>query len=120
MSENLNDIKAVFEKKRLENETIIKEVLTRFETIFPDKDQCEVISELYQQIFRITNDIEEINVQSMYISSFIDAFQAHLVGDGKLISEAQYIEEARKAFQESIDQVTKAYKEMAENSPSQG
>jgi hypothetical protein len=56
-------------------------------------------------------DAQELNINSMFLSSFIESFQEHLVGEGKLIPEEVYLETAHKIFQTTLDEVTQAYKE---------
>lgn len=112
--ENLNSVSDVFEQKRQENEKIVDEVSARFKTIFQDPEQCEVITELYKQIFAIGQESQEQSISMLYANSFIDAFQTHLVGEGKLISEEEYINNAKNSFEQSIQAVTDAYKDLAE------
>ena len=111
MSNDLSSVAEVFENKTKQDEEIINNVSDRLKTGFPDPAQYEVLFEIYKQVFRISGDVQELNINSMFLSSFIESFQEHLVGEGKLIPEEVYLETAHKIFQTTLDEVTQAYKE---------
>ena len=114
MSEqNTNTFEAAFEEQRRQNEETLFKIGEELKGIFSDEKQCEVVTELYRQVFKVSFDIEELNRQSIFLSSFIDGLQEHLVGENKLISEDVYIDSCQKAFQASIEEINKAFTAMS-------
>lgn len=111
--ENTNKFAEAFEEQRKHNEEILSRIGEELKSIFSDEKQCEVITELYRQMFKVSYDIEELNRQSIFLSSFIDGLQEHLVGEDKYIPEDVYIESCQKAFQASIDEINKAFAEIS-------
>lgn len=111
--ETTNKFAEAFEEQRKRNEETLSRIGEELKAIFPDERQCEVVTELYRQMFKVAYDIEELNRQSIFLSSFIDGLQEHLVGENKLISEDVYIDSCQKAFQASIEEINKAFTEMS-------
>ena len=110
--ETTNKFAEAFEEQRKRNEETLSRIGEELKAIFPDEKQCEVVTELYRQMFKVSYDIEELNRQSIFLSSFIDGLQEHLVGEGKTIPEEAYIDSCQKAFQASVDEINKAFAEM--------
>ena len=95
-----------------ENQQLVDEVIESPKKDFPDEAQHEAISDIFTQVFTLTNQVEELSRHYMFISSYIDSFYTHLVGESKLISEDQFRETAQAAYKASVDAVTQAMNEI--------
>ena len=116
MTNENNDIRQLLQDQSDQNEAIIEQVVESLKTVFTEEAQHEVIAELYSKLFLATQQIEELNLQGIFLSSYIDAFYVHLVGEDKLISSEAYKETARQAYEDSIKAVAEASRELQKES----
>lgn len=102
-------------EQRLENNRkIIEETRIELEKIFPDPNQSEAVFSIYSRLFQVTEDIEELNQHHLYLSSYLDSFYTHLVGEGKIISEEAFVQTAQEAFKKSVDEIIETTKKLQE------
>lgn len=116
MTDNINveNLDKLLDDQQKRNDEIIAHVVEDLKKSFPDEKQHQVIADIYKQVFKLSYNLEELNHQGIFLSSYIDAFYTHLVGEGKLITEDDYVNAAREAYRQSLETVTQAAKEMAE------
>lgn len=95
-----------------ENQQLVDEVVSTLKKDFPEEGQHAAIVDIFTQVFTLTNQVEELSRHYMFISSYIDSFYTHLVGDSKLISEDQFRDAAQAAYKASVDAVTQAMQEI--------
>ena len=50
----------------------------------------------------------------MYLSSYLDSFYTHLVGEGKIIPEEAFVETAQEAFKKSVNEIIETTKKLQE------
>lgn len=112
MTQETNKFVEAFKEQRERNEEILSNINTELKEIFTDEKQCEAITELYKQVFKISYDLEELNRQSILLASFLEGFQETLVGEGKVIPEEEYMQASIKAFQNSMEAINTAFEEM--------
>ncbi len=116
MTDNSQQLEALFQKQTERDEAIIQEVGDNLKQIFPDEKQFEVVFDMYQQVYKLSNDVQELNLSNIFINSYVDALHKYLVGEGKLITEEEFRQSASDAYNESIQTIINANKDLEETS----
>lgn len=92
------------------DEKFIDLMVDEIEKAFPDKIQAELFSRLAVKLYHNSNDIDELNVQGMYISAVVDALSKILIDDKKVISSEEMQAAVREAHDISIASIEEANK----------
>lgn len=92
------------------DEKFIDLMVDEIEKAFPDKTQAEFFSRLAVKLYHNSNDIDELNVQGMYISAVVDALSKILIDDKKVISSEEMQAAVREAHDISIASIEEANK----------
>lgn len=92
------------------DEKFIDLMVDEIEKAFPDKTQAELFSRLAVKLYHNSNDIDELNVQGMYISAVVDALSKILIDDKKVISSEEMQAAVREAHDISIASIEEANK----------
>lgn len=109
MTQDNNKFVDAFEQQRQRNEETLTRIDEELKGIFPDEKQHEAVTELYKQVFKMSYDLEELNRQNILLASFLEGFQENLVGEGKILTEEEYMDASVKAFQNSMEAINKAF-----------
>ena len=94
------------------NRQIVEESRVQLAKIFPDPEQSEAVFEIYRQLFQVSNDLEELNHNHLFLSSYLDSFYTHLVGEGKIIPEEAFVASAQEAYKTSMEEIIRATEEL--------
>ena len=106
-NETNEQLQKFLEERQERDEQVIQSVHESLKPIFPDEKQHEVICDLFTQVYKLSADLEELNHNGIYTSSYIDAFYNLLVGENKMFKEEEYITQVKEAYQKSIDTLQK-------------
>ena len=90
------------------DEKFIDVMVDEIESLFPDSAQAELLSRLAVKLYHNSNDIDELNVQGMYISAVVDALSRILIEDKKIISAEEMQAAVREAHDISIASIEEA------------
>lgn len=112
MAENQQQLEELFKQEHERDLSVIQEVGENLKKIFPDEKQFEVIFDIYQKTYKNNNDIQELNHGNIFLNSYIDAFYSYLVGEEKLISEDDFRKAASEAYQQSLNAIIEANKQL--------
>lgn len=104
---NQNELLDIFEKRQKQQEQVLASVQQIIETSFPESSQNEIIFDMYAQLFKVSNELQELNHAHIFLSSYFESFHHHLVGEGKLITEEEFRGVAQQAYEGAIEQVEK-------------
>ena len=97
------DFQKIIEERHNQYEEVINQVSGKVSEIFPDPKQASMVIDLYSIIFKLTMDLDELNHNAIYQSSYIDGFFSLLVGKDKLLQEEDYQREVAVAYNKSLD-----------------
>lgn len=111
MTESNKQLDELFEQQAERDQQIINEVGENLKQVFTDPQQNEVIFDLYQQVYKLNNDVQELNHANIFLNSYVDAFHQLLVGEGKLLSEDEFREKASEAYHYSLQTIMNLSKE---------
>lgn len=114
MTDTVQQFEELFQQQAERDEAVITEVGENLKTIFTDDKQFEVVFDMYQQVYKLSNDIQELNLSNIFMNSYIDAFHKHLVGENKLITEEEFRQSSSDAYNDSIQTIINANKEAKE------
>lgn len=105
MTESNVNLDQLFEQQAERDQQIIEEVGKNIRQVFTDEQQNEIIFDLYQQVYKLNNDVQELNHANIFLNSYVDAFHQLLVGEGKLLSEEDFRTKASEAYHQSLQTI---------------
>ena len=116
MVDSNQQLEELFQKQHERDQEVILEVEQNLKKIFPDEKQFEVVFDLYQQVYRLSNDVQELNHANIFLNSYVDSFHQILVGDDKMIAEEEFRQKASDSYHASLQTVMDINKGEGENS----
>lgn len=105
MTDSNTQLDDLFKKQAERDEQIVNEVGENLRSIFTDEKQFEVVFDLYQQVYKLSNDVQELNHANIFLNSYVDSFHQLLVGEGKLLTEDDFREKASEAYHQSLQTI---------------
>lgn len=112
MTDNSQQLDELFQKQFERDQAVIEEVGANLKQIFTDEKQFDVVFDMYQQLYKVSNDVQELNHANIHMNAYIDAFHKHLVGEDKLITEEDFRQASSDAYHESIQTIMNAHTEI--------
>lgn len=95
------------------DERIINMIVDEVDEVFSDNQvQADFMKKLAIKLYHNSSDIDEINVQGMYISAVLDALSRILVEDKKIITPQELqdaVKEAHDISMASIEEANQIY-----------
>lgn len=95
----------------------IDKILDDVQEVFgSNQAQANLISRMAVKLYHNSTDIDELNVQGMYVSAVVDALSVILVEEKKIISKQEMSDAVKKAYDMSIatiDEADELYSQMA-------
>lgn len=103
----------IIQAKLEADEKVITMIVDEVEQAFKDNPaQAEVLSKIAVKLYHNSNDIDELNVQGMYISAVVDALTKVLVEDKGIITHSELqaaVKEAHDISMASIEEANQIY-----------
>lgn len=115
MTTNTEQFKQELEKRQIEDEQIIQGVANKISEVFTDEKQASIMIDFYIQLYKVSRDMDDLNHNAIYHTSYIDAFYALLVGEDKLLNKEQYDAEVKSAYQKSLEVIKKIEEELSKS-----
>ena len=112
MSDNIQNIEELFQKQLERDQAIIQEAGENLKQIFTDSKQFEVVFDIYQQVYKLSGDVQELNHANIFLNAYIEGFNTFLVGEGKLISEEDFKHASTQAYESALKTITEAANKM--------
>ena len=88
------------------------------EAFVGNQQQIELLTKLAVKLYHNSSDVDEMNVQGMYISAVVDALSKLLVDDKQIITHEELqkaVEEAHDISMASIEEANKLFAEKMES-----
>lgn len=112
MTVDSQNFEALLKAQEERDKEILSEVQKNIAETFPDPAQSQVVFDLYQQLYKVTGDTQELNHGSIFLNSYIDAFHKLLVGEGKMFTDDEFKELSSEAYTQAINDVLQASQAM--------
>ena len=109
---NQDLMERLLQDRHEEQEKYINEVLNKLETIFPDQAQRIFIGDMFIQLYKLSVDMDDLNQNAIYQSSFIDALHKGVVGEDKVMSEEDFNKTALDSYNKSLEVIQEVEKQL--------
>lgn len=111
MVDNNQQLEELFQRQYEKDKEIIDDVEQSLRQVFVEEKQFEVVFDLYKQVFKLSQDLQELNHANIFLNSYIDSFHQLLVGEGKLLDDDQFRELASDSYHASLQAIMNITKE---------
>lgn len=120
-NQNQQSMDDIIQAKLEADDRVITMIVEEVEQAFKDDPaKAEVISKIAVKLYHNSNDIDELNVQGMYISAVVDALTKVLVHDKGVITHDELqaaVKEAHDISMASIEEANQIYAEKVATQP---
>lgn len=116
MTDNTQKLEEFFQQQYERDLQIMEEVGENLKQVFTDEKQYEVVFDMYQQLYKLSNDVQELNRANIFMNSYIDAFHQLFVGEGKNVSEEEFRQASSDSYHASLQTILKANEQSTEES----
>lgn len=105
MTDSNQKLEELFEKQYERDQEVIASVSESLKEIFTEEKQFEVVFDMYQQLYKLSGEVQELNHANIFLNSYIESFHILLVGPDKLLTEDAFKEHAAKAYKDSLQKI---------------
>lgn len=105
MTDSNQKLEELFEKQYERDQEVIASVSESLQKVFIDEKQYEVVFDMYQQVYKLSGEVQELNHANIFLNSYIESFYGLLVGPDKLLNENDFKEYAAKAYKDSLQKI---------------
>ncbi len=105
MTDSNQKLEELFEKQYERDQEVIASVSDSLKEIFTEEKQFEVVFDMYQQLYKLSGEVQELNHANIFLNSYIESFHVLLVGPDKILSEEDFKDNASKAYKDALQKI---------------